>query len=262
MSSRDEGRAASGDAPRAPLGGRATQRSRPNLLTLGSAAVLAIYTAGYLRTRDAAERIAGETNRHSPPHVRDAAVHAASSQISVAPSAASVGPDSGARTQLRPNAQPSTPTKKQHRAASTPSPKPQHAADSTTSVVAPTPKAVEPIQLPVDTAPSNVPASPPAVAKSSPPTDTATTAIMHDGIYSGWGTSRHGDIQATVEIKGGRITAAYISQCLTRYSCSWIAALPPQVVTRQSAEVDYVSGATQSTNAFYYAIVEALNKAK
>jgi len=85
---------------------------------------------------------------------------------------------------------------------------------------------------------------------------------MHDGVYSGWGTSRHGDIQATVEIKGGRITAAYISQCLTRYSCSWIAALPPQVVTRQSAEVDYVSGATQSTNAFYYAIVEAVNKAK
>ena len=38
--------------------------------------------------------------------------------------------------------------------------------------------------------------------------------------------------------------------------------LPPQVVTRQSAEVDYVSGATQSTNAFYYGIVEALAKAK
>jgi len=38
--------------------------------------------------------------------------------------------------------------------------------------------------------------------------------------------------------------------------------LPPQVVTRQSAEVDYVSGATQSSNAFYYAIVEALSKAK
>jgi len=26
--------------------------------------------------------------------------------------------------------------------------------------------------------------------------------------------------------------------------------------------VDYVSGATQSTNAFYYAVVEALSKAK
>ena len=58
------------------------------------------------------------------------------------------------------------------------------------------------------------------------------------------------------------IASAVISQCLTRYSCSWIAALPPQVVSRQSPETDYVSGATQSTNAFYYAVVEALAKAK
>jgi uncharacterized protein with FMN-binding domain len=53
-----------------------------------------------------------------------------------------------------------------------------------------------------------------------------------------------------------------VQQCLTRYSCSWIAALPGQVVARQSPEVDYVSGATQSTNAFYYAVVEALARAK
>ena len=83
-----------------------------------------------------------------------------------------------------------------------------------------------------------------------------------DGSYTGWGTSRHGDIQATVVVEAGRIVSATISQCLTRYSCSWIAALPPQVVSRQSPETDYVSGATQSTNAFYYAVVEALAKAK
>jgi len=41
-----------------------------------------------------------------------------------------------------------------------------------------------------------------------------------------------------------------------------IAKLPPQVAERQSPETDYVSGATQSTNAFYYAVVEALSKAK
>ena len=63
-------------------------------------------------------------------------------------------------------------------------------------------------------------------------------------------------------IKDGRIAAAIVSQCLTRYSCSWISELPGQVVARQSPEVDYVSGATQSTNAFYYAVVEALKKAK
>jgi uncharacterized protein with FMN-binding domain len=33
-------------------------------------------------------------------------------------------------------------------------------------------------------------------------------------------------------------------------------------VARQSADVDYVSGATQSANAFYTAIIEALSKAK
>jgi uncharacterized protein with FMN-binding domain len=83
-----------------------------------------------------------------------------------------------------------------------------------------------------------------------------------DGSYTGWGTSRHGDIEATVVISAGRIQSARISQCWTRYSCSVIDPLPPQVPVRQSAEVDYVSGATQSTNAFYYAVIEALNKAK
>ena len=86
--------------------------------------------------------------------------------------------------------------------------------------------------------------------------------VYRDGTYNGWGTSRHGDIQAAVVIEGGRIASATIAQCLTRYSCNVIAALPPEVAQRQSPEVDYVSGATQSTNAFYYAVVEALNKAK
>jgi uncharacterized protein with FMN-binding domain len=83
-----------------------------------------------------------------------------------------------------------------------------------------------------------------------------------DGTYYGWGASRHGDIQAEVVIAGGRIASATIAQCLTRYSCSVISNLPPQVAMRQSPEVDYVSRATQSTNAFYYAVVEALGKAK
>jgi uncharacterized protein with FMN-binding domain len=81
-------------------------------------------------------------------------------------------------------------------------------------------------------------------------------------VFYGWGTSRHGDIEAKVEIRDGRIISAEVSQCLTRYSCSWISHLPGQVVTRQSADVDYVSGATQSANAFYYAVIEALTKAK
>src|SRR6185295_17637306 len=104
----------------------------------------------------------------------------------------------------------------------------------------------------------------PAPAKPAEPPHPPEPAApkWKDGTYYGWGTSRHGDIQAAVVIQGGRITSALISQCLTQYSCSWITALPPQVVGRQSAEVDYVSGATQSTNAFYYAVMQALSRAK
>ena len=101
-------------------------------------------------------------------------------------------------------------------------------------------------------------AAPPPVPEAPKP----ATPQYKDGTYLGWGTSRHGDIQAQVVIEGGRIASATIAQCLTRYSCSVIDKLPPQVAERQSPETDYVSGATQSTNAFYYAVVEALSKAK
>ncbi len=94
----------------------------------------------------------------------------------------------------------------------------------------------------------------PPVAQSTP--------RYKDGTYSGWGSSRHGDIEATIVIDGGRITVSRISMCLTRYSCSWIAPLPPQVLARQSGNVDYVSGATESAIAFYDAIAESLRKAK
>ena len=57
-------------------------------------------------------------------------------------------------------------------------------------------------------------------------------------------------------------SSASIAQCWTRYSCSWVSHLPGQVVSRQSPDVDYVTGATQSANAFYWAIIDALSKAK
>ena len=83
-----------------------------------------------------------------------------------------------------------------------------------------------------------------------------------DGTYEGWGSCRHGDIQASVVIEGGRITSATIAQCLTRYSCDIIEKLPPQVAIKQNPNVDSVSGATQSADAFYYAVYDALLKAK
>jgi uncharacterized protein with FMN-binding domain len=118
------------------------------------------------------------------------------------------------------------------------------------------PKAVEtPVAAPVAAPVETAAAAPAAPAQNAPPK-------WNDGRYLGWGTSRHGDIQAAVVIEGGRIVSATIADCRTRYSCSVIDRLPPEVAQRQSPEIDYVSGATQSTNAFYYAVVEALTQAK
>ena len=69
---------------------------------------------------------------------------------------------------------------------------------------------------PAAVVPAPAPPAPPAPAKP----------IYKDGTYYGWGTSRHGDIQAAVVIQDGRIASATIAQCFTRYSCSVIAKLP------------------------------------
>ena len=83
-----------------------------------------------------------------------------------------------------------------------------------------------------------------------------------DGTYSGWGYSRHGDIQAAVVVQDGRVISAEITQCLTRYSCSVIDTLPSQVISRQNPFVDLISGATESANAFSNAVYRALALAK
>jgi uncharacterized protein with FMN-binding domain len=85
--------------------------------------------------------------------------------------------------------------------------------------------------------------------------------VYRDGTYSAWGQSIHGRIFATVVIARGRIASATITTCKMRYPCSMIAALPGQVVERQSAGVDAVTGATQSAEAFAIAIDRALEQA-
>jgi uncharacterized protein with FMN-binding domain len=107
----------------------------------------------------------------------------------------------------------------------------------------------------IQPAPQPAPAAAPQPAPPAAPT-------LQDGTYYGWGTSRHGDIQAEVVIQNGRIASATIAQCETRYPCSIIEKAPPQVAQRQSAAVDVIAGATESTYAFYYAVLDALSKAR
>ena len=136
---------------------------------------------------------------------------------------------------------------------------PAVAADAPRDVVAPTPSTGS--VAPIAEAPSATPAPAPIV-EPAPAVATQEEPRLKDGTFLGWGSCRHGDIQASVVIEDGRITSTSIAQCLTRYSCKWIEGLLTQVVDRQNARVDVVSGATESTEAFEDAVRDALAKAK
>jgi uncharacterized protein with FMN-binding domain len=220
-----------------------SQRISNSLITLSSAAIVAIYAAGYHRTSSAAHRFDSQT-----PEQRTSATIA----IVPPPAAANPGVDA-APAVSRPLA---PPIKKNNARPSNPARKtaPTEPSDSrTTSSAAGAPTTA---------------GNPPAEA-AAPPAATGQTRYK-DGVFVGLGSCRHGDIEASVSIQGGKIVSTVISQCLTRYSCSWIAPrtpvvglpdLPAQVVERQSAKVDYVSGATESSYAFSDAVAAALSKA-
>jgi uncharacterized protein with FMN-binding domain len=217
---------------------------------MSTAAVLVVYSAGYVRTRAAAERFAEQTEARVRPAF---ALTAPSVPAHAAVESPASAPAHDAET--TPPATPMRASEKKPRRKRTVelvAPAARVAPEALTAPVAP----VAPV-APIAPAPP-APAPPAAAAPPAAP----APQPLRDGTYFGWGTSRHGDIEAQVVIEGGRIASATIAQCLTRYSCSVIAKLPPEVAERQSPEVDYVSGATQSTNAFYYAVVEALSKAK
>lgn len=233
-------------------------RRASGLVALSSAAVLAVYAAGYARTRSAAQRLADEVRRPRPvvhgaadagspvmPEPPAASVPAPVAAPAARPAEQPVAPQAAEATR-RPGSQRSTSTVKAASAKKGPA---KTSADPLAPIVA---APALPLMANAVPGSTEIPLEPPPPAQSQ----------YKDGTYSGWGSCRHGDIEATVVIASGRIASARISRCLTRYSCSWIAALPPEVVSRQSPEVDYVSGATQSTNAFYWAVVEALSKAK
>ena len=203
-------------------------KRRP-LVALSSAAILAIYAAGYVRTRGAADRFAAEAAPRRAPAANPPLVQPPRPLPPVQQGEPVIPP----------------PTRQIETRA-------RAAAGQIPAVTSP--PAPDVVPQPAASAPA--PSAPPELPAP------AVEAQFKDGRYLGWGYCRHGDIQASVVVEAGRITSATIARCLTRYSCSWIDALPGQVVSRQSPEVDYVSGATESTDAFHDAVAEALSKAK
>ena len=255
-------------------GGKVTTK----LVALSSAGVVAVYAAGFYRTKAAADRLAeADAERRRPEVVPiDPARLQALESRPVPPTgkARSVTPEPEAPAvtftlPTRPAPQRSEPSAPSTGASSAAvgTAQPGQEAPST-------PAKSEPLTSTAPEAPAPAPAEAAAVPQSGqpaaadlqqPPASLPTPrpfAAYKDGTYLGWGSCRHGDIQASVTLAAGRITEAKVAQCWTRYSCNWIDPIVPQVVARQSPNVDYVSGATQSVDAFYWAVIDALSKAK
>jgi uncharacterized protein with FMN-binding domain len=99
---------------------------------------------------------------------------------------------------------------------------------------------------------------------TAPPAPTApqtAQATLKDGTFMGQGSSRRGDVWVSVEIQSGHIANVTITRSTLQYPLRDIAGLPSQVVQRQSAQVDIVSRATYSSQAFKQAVSQALSKA-
>jgi uncharacterized protein with FMN-binding domain len=147
-------------------------------------------------------------------------------------------------------------------------------ADATLGVAdvpAPAPASVG--AAPVNTAPpvvaqpprptaTSVPTVRAAGAPASPTAASSSTATYKDGTYTGTGNSRRGSVQVSVTIQSGKIATVTIGRVSTEYPASDIARLPSEVVSRQSAQVDVVSGATFSSIAFRGAVQQALQQAQ
>jgi uncharacterized protein with FMN-binding domain len=105
----------------------------------------------------------------------------------------------------------------------------------------------------------------PNAAKSTTNTTVASAAqpkqIYKDGTFNGTGMNRRGEIEVAVTLSKDKITNVQISNWGMHYAESDITNLPGEVVQRQSANVDYVSGATYSSQAFMDAVQDALNQA-
>lgn len=228
------------------------------LVAASCAAVMAVYAAGYWRTREEARRSDVRTQERRPP--RPMAAPATSPVAVIEPPMASPATvaESPAITPTSQVALATSPTSEQSKpVAETPAPTVQSAAPSQVPIQASSPAAT--------IAPSEASAAAATAAlipQPAPPPPPAPSGNWRDGTYTGWGTSRHGDIKAQVVIRDGRIVEAAIASCETRYPCDVISDIVAQPVARQSPEVDRVSRATESADAYYYGLVEALKEAQ
>ncbi len=173
-----------------------------SLLALGSAAVVSVYTVGYISTESSIQDLTAQIETATPAVVLSQQAAATATTV------------------------PATAT----------------TSDGNSTAVAPA--------APVAT----------ATATATPvPAETASGYV--DGTYTGTGTSRHGNITATVVIQNGEIASASVTNCQTRYPCSDVNSLVSAVLSTQEVPNYAVSGATDSSRAYIQAVSSALQQA-
>lgn len=98
---------------------------------------------------------------------------------------------------------------------------------------------------------------------SAPPKPTVDTTDRYlAGTYTGSASNRIGTVEVAVTVKSGKIADVQITGCYTHYPQSYIdPVLPEYVVAHQTTQIPVVSGATLSSEDFYYAVTQALSKA-
>jgi len=120
------------------------------------------------------------------------------------------------------------------------------------------------------TAPTNTSSSidQPINTNIAAPTNTTTTGKYKDGTYTGPITDAfYGNIQAIVTVKNGKISAVSVPifpndrENSIRISSESLPILKQEVIQTQSANIDGVSGATQTSAAFQQSVAAALQRA-
>jgi uncharacterized protein with FMN-binding domain len=223
------------------------------LVAASCAAILAVYGAGTWRTRDEARRsgVEGEMRRPARPAQVPASIPAV---VAAPPAPQAVTAALTGVIEPKPELEPNPELKKLAKVESAPSPAAVAAQKSSEPVV--------PVAAATTAEAKPEPAPEPVVAAEEGQPPATVERRWQDGYYTGWGQSRHGDIQAFVRIENGMIIESGVATCETRYPCSVIDNIILQPVDLQGPDVDRVSRATESGDAYYYGLVMALQNAE
>ncbi|HVZ11532.1 MAG TPA: FMN-binding protein [Patescibacteria group bacterium] len=141
----------------------------------------------------------------------------------------------------------------------------EHGDTDEVHVVAPSSQQISPTEV----ISQNTTATPPAASSSAPPSPAAVSGKYKDGQYtSEVGDAFYGPLQFRLTVSGGRITDVTFLQTPNDRGTSIeinsqaTPILKQETIAAQSATVDVVSGATQTSEAFQQLLKSTLNEAK